>query len=243
MNKLKKKKIYNLLNYQHFLKNNSLNERKFKLKNILFENQILYKNQNSSIIEFNNYENIYIPSTVLDLKNIFTIKSVYNNKPLFNYNLDYNILYNYNKILFNYIIKKKKIIKGRVMTSNKNNKRVFIAILGMVFSMKSIHLNNLINNKNYIKNYNKQKFKHKNFFYNLKKKRIKQIIQSYKLRYLNFKIEKIKKKKMFSRISYIDEIIKYSKIKKFKKRMILEKKNKIKAIFREKNMKKNRKNR
>jgi len=34
MQKLKKQKINNLLNYQHFLKNNYLKKNKFKLKNI-----------------------------------------------------------------------------------------------------------------------------------------------------------------------------------------------------------------
>lgn len=224
MNKLKKEKFNSLLNYQHFLKNNSLKKNKFKLKNILFENQILYKNQDSNIIEFNNYENIHIPLTVLDLKNIHTIKTIYDDKVLFNYNLNYNILYNFNRILLNYIKKKRNTIKGRVLTSNKNNKKVFIAILGILFSMKSINLNNLINNKknNYIKKYNKQKFKYKKFFYNFKKIRTKQIIRTYKLRYLNFKIEKIKKKSIFSRTSYLEEIIKYSQIKNFKKQMILE---------------------
>jgi len=224
MNKLKKEKFNSLLNYQHFLKNNSLKKNKFKLKNILFENQILYKNQDSNIIEFNNYENIDIPLTVLDLKNIHTIKTTYDDKVLFNYNLNYNILYNFNRILLNYIKKKRNIIKGRVLTSNKNNKKVFIGILGILFSMKSINLNNLINNKknNYIKKYNKQKFKYKNFFYNFKKIRTKQIIRTYKLRYLNFKIEKVKKKTIFSRTSYLEEIIKYSQIKNFKKQMILE---------------------
>jgi len=206
MNKLKKEKFNSLLNYQHFLKNNSLKKNKFKLKNILFENQILYKNQDSNIIEFNNYENIHIPLTVLDLKNIHTIKTIYDDKVLFNYNLNYNILYNFNRILLNYIKNKRNTIKGRVLTSNKNNKKVFIAILGILFSMKSINLNNLINNKknNYIKKYNKQKFKYKKFFYNFKKIRTKQIIRTYKLRYLNFKIEKIKKKYIFSRTSYLE---------------------------------------
>lgn len=110
MNKLKTQNFNNLLNYQHFLKNNSLKKKRYKLKNIIFENQVLYKNQdlNLNIIELKNSENIQIPLTVLDFKNTYTIKSSHENQLLFNYNLNYNILYNFNKIMFNYI--KKKLI-------------------------------------------------------------------------------------------------------------------------------------
>ena len=108
MNKLKIQKFNNLLNYQHFLKNNSLKKKRFKLKNILFENQVLYKNKDLKIIELENSENIEIPITVLDFNNINTIQASYKNQLLFNYNLNYHILYNFNKIIFNYILKKKK---------------------------------------------------------------------------------------------------------------------------------------
>jgi hypothetical protein len=211
------------------LKNNSLKKKRFKLKNILFENQILYKNQDLNIIELKNSENIQIPLTVLDFKNTYTIQTLYENQLLFNYNLNFNILYNFNKIMFNYIKKKKNIIKGRVMKGN--NKKVLIAILGIVFSMKSINLNNLINNKKkfYTRKYKKNNFKHKNFFNNYKKIKVNQIIKSYKLRYLNFKIEKNKEKNVFSRISYLEDIIKYLRIKNLKKRMILERNKKKKS--------------
>lgn len=230
MNKLKTQNFNNLLNYQHFLKNNSFKKKKFKLKNILFENQILYKNHDLNIIELKNSKNIQIPSTVLDFKKTYTIQNSYESQLLFNYNLNYNILYNFNKIMFNYK-KKNNIIKGRVITGN--NKKTLIIILGIIFSMKSINLNNLINNKKnfYIRKYKKKNFKYKNFFSKFKKTKINQIIKSYKLRYLNFKIEKNKNNTLFSRISYLEDIIKYLRIKKLKKRMLLErnKKNKIKS--------------
>ncbi len=101
MNKLKTQNFNNLLNYQHFLKNNSLKKKRFKLKNILFENQILYKNQDLNIIELKSSENIQIPSTVLDFKKTYTIQTLYENQLLFNYNLNYNILYNFKKKIFN----------------------------------------------------------------------------------------------------------------------------------------------
>ncbi len=215
MNKLKKQKINNLLDYQHFLKKNSLKKKKLKLKNILFENQILYKNRDLNIIELNNFENIYIPSTVFDLNKIYTIDILYENHFLFNYKLNYNILYNFNKILFNYKKKNNNIVKSKVV--NGNYKKTLIILLGIVFSMKSINLNNLINNKKkfHINKFNKQKFKYKNFFHTLKKIRIKQIIKTYKLRYLNFKIEKNKTKDIFSRVSYLEEITKYLRVKYF----------------------------
>jgi hypothetical protein len=228
MNKLKTQNFNNLLNYQHFLKNNSLKKKRFKLKNIIFENQLLYKNQDLNIIEFKNSENMQIPITVVDFNKISTIETSHENQLLFNYNLNYNILYNFNKIMFNYI-KNKNIIKGRVIRGNKHI--VLIAILGIVFSMKSINLNNLINNKKkfYEKKNKNKNFKH-GFFSKFKKVKIKRIINSYKLRYLNFKIEKIRNKNVFSRISYLEDITEYLRIKNLKKRMILErnKKKKIK---------------
>jgi hypothetical protein len=259
MNKLKTQKFNNLLNYQHFLKNNSLKKKRFKLKNILFENQVLYKNKDLKIIELENSENIEIPITVLDFNNINTIQASYKNQLLFNYNLNYHILYNFNKIIFNYILKQKKnTIKGRVMTGNY--KKIIIAFLGATFSMKPINLNNSISNKNnfygryynkkknFIKNnykkkihskyYNKKKkifknnykkkIKHKNFFFYHRNKRINRIILSYKLRYLNFKMEKNKKKIFFSRIAYLEDIIKYLRIKNQKKRMLQERKKQLK---------------
>jgi len=54
MQKLKKQKINKLLNYQQFLKNNYLKTNKLNLKKILFENQILFKNLDSNVLELNN---------------------------------------------------------------------------------------------------------------------------------------------------------------------------------------------
>jgi hypothetical protein len=230
MNKLKTQNFNNLLNYQHFLKNNSLKKKRFKLKNILFENQILYKNQDLNIIELKNSENIEIPTTVLDFKTTSTIQTLYENKILFNYNLNYNILYNFNKIMFNY--KKKNNnnkIKGRVMKGN--TRKIIMAVLGFTFSMKPFNLNNLIRNKKKFYARKNKNYKYKNFFYNFKKVKINQTIRSYKLRYLNFKIEKNKNKSLFSRISYVEDIIKYLRIKKLKKRMLLERKKKIKSYL------------
>ena len=235
MNKLKKQKLNHVLNYKHFLKNNSLKKQKLKLKNILFENPILYKNKDLNIIELNNYQNIEIPLTVLNLKNINTIEKIYNDQLLFNYNLNYNILYNFNKIIFNFIKQKNdNKIKGKVIGGNK--KKTLISILGFVFGMRSVNLNYSINNiiynngkKNGFYKFNKLKlFKQKKISNRLKNIKIKKIIKTYTLRFLNFKIIKIRKKNRLSRIAYLKEIIKYKKEKKFKKMMFLERKNKIK---------------
>lgn len=227
MQKLKKQKFNNLLNYQHFLKNNDLKKNKFKLKKNLFENQILYKNIDSNIIELNNYENIYLPSTVLNLNNIYTIQTQYENQLLFNYNLNYDILYHFNSIIFQNILQKgNDIIKGRVIGGT--NKTVLISILGVVFSMKPINLNNLINNKKTFYINKKNKFKKKKFFYIPKKIQPKQLINSYKLRYLNFKIDiikdiNLKTKNVLSRVSYLHELIKNHKVNKKKKKIIFKK--------------------
>jgi hypothetical protein len=226
MNKLKKQKINHVLNYEHFLKDNSLKRKKLKLKKILFENPILYKNQDLNIIELNNYENIEIPLTVLELKEINTIEKTYNNQLLFNYNLNYNILYNFNKIIFNYIKEKRNNkIKGKVITGYI--KRTLISILGFIFATKSVNLNHLIRNIIYNKKkiFNFKKFKmikNKKNSNKLKNRQIKKIIRPYTLRYLNFKIIKTVKKYKISRVAYLTEIFKYKKEKKFKNKMLLE---------------------
>ena len=164
MKKLKKQKITNLVNYQQFLKNNSLKKNQFKLKNILFENKILYNNINleSAVIEFNNYKNIYLPFTLIKIAEISTISLKYENVLLFNYDLTYNILFQFNKIMFKNIFKKKNnIIKGRLLGGNWNNKKIFISILGFVFFMKPVNLNNSLKYKKkvYLKKQNKKVFK------------------------------------------------------------------------------------
>jgi hypothetical protein len=212
MQKLKKIKINNLLNYQQFLKNNSLKKKKFKLKNILFENQILYKNLNleSYVIEFNNYENIYLPFTLIKIDKISTIKMKYENVFLFNYDLTYNILYQFNKIIFQNILKKRdNSIKGRLLGGNWNNKKIFISILGFIFSMKPINLNNALKYKKkfYFNKNNKKDF------YKKKKFNATRLINCYKLKYLNFQINNLKNvKKEFSRLLYIQTIIQKQKI-------------------------------
>ena len=212
MKKLKNKQIVNLLNYQQLLKNNYLKKNQFKLKNILFENKILYNNLNleSYVIEFNNYENIYLPFTLIKIAEISTISLKYKNVLLFNYDLTYNILYQFNKIMFKNIINQKNNkIKGRLLGGNWNNKKIFISILGFIFFMKPINLNNSLNykKKNYFNKYNKKKFY---------KKKINstRLINCYKLKYLNFLIinnQNILKKKELSRIAYIQIILKNHK--------------------------------
>jgi len=217
MQKLKKKKINNLVNYQQFLKNNSLKKKKFKLKNILFENQILYNNLNleSYVIEFNHYENIYLPFTLIKIDEISTIKMKYENVFLFNYDLTYNILYQFNKIMFQNIFKKKKnSIQGRILGGNWNNKKIFISILGFIFDMKSFNLNNALK---YKKNFFFNKNNKKGFYKKKKNINMIKLINCYKLKYLNLQINDLntlkKKKKEFSRISYIQTTIQKQKIK------------------------------
>ena len=209
MIKLKKKKITNLLNYQQFLKNN-----KFEFKKILYENPILYNNINleSHVIEFNNYSNIYLPFTLIKIHEISTIKQKYENTILFDYDLNYNILNQFNQVMFQYISKHNNnnnfnLIKGRILGGNWNNKKIFISILGIIFFMKPINLNNALNfkKKNYFKKFNK-----KGFYW--KKINSTRLVNCYKLKYLNFKINYLniskKNKKELSRLDYIQNILK-----------------------------------
>nr|YP_001165370.1 orf217 [Phytophthora ramorum]ABG54121.1 orf217 [Phytophthora ramorum]ACD46637.1 Ymf99 [Phytophthora ramorum] len=214
MQKIKKQKIKKLLNYQQFLKNNYLKKKKFKLKNILFENHILYNNLNleSYVIEFNNYENIYLPFTLIKIDKISTIDIKYEDVILFNYDLTYNILYQFNKIMFQNILKKQNnSIKGRLLGGNWNNKKIFISILGFIFSMKPLNLNNALK-------YKKKFYFNKQIKKGFYKKKINstRLINCYKLKYLNFKINNLntlkKSKKELSRLLYLQEIIQNQKI-------------------------------
>ena len=170
MKKLKQQKTNNLVNYQQFLKNTYLKKKTNKLKNILFENPILYTNLNleAYIIEFNTYENISLPFTLIKIDKISTIDLQYENIILFNYNFNYNILYQFNKIMFKVSFKRStNSIKGRLLGGNWNNKKILISILGLIFPMKPSNLSNVLNykKKNYFNKYNKKGFyKKKNKF-------------------------------------------------------------------------------
>ena len=192
INILKKNNIKNniLLSYQDFLKNNYLKKNKYKLKNNLFENNILLKKNGLNLIELNQNENIFIPH--LNQKNnssiIYTIQTQYESHLLFDYKLNYNLLYNYNKILLKKNLKENKNqIKVRIIGGNK--KGILIAIFGLIFIIKP-----------------KQLHKNKRIFYGSKLKSTK-IILFYKLKYLNFKIDtNFNKKSILSRKLYVKEI-------------------------------------
>jgi hypothetical protein len=97
MNKIKKKKIYNLIN-NYLIKIN-------KRKKILIPTEYFntYENNNIFLINFN--ENIKIPK-IIKINKYIIIKKVFNNFFLINSEINYNIIYNFNKIMF--IEKKKK---------------------------------------------------------------------------------------------------------------------------------------
>jgi hypothetical protein len=219
MKKLIEKKNNNLLYYNYFLKNNNLNEDKKKMKgNPFSESILLYENPDFRIIELDSFKIFNIPVLVEDFKDIYSIKSTYKDQKLFNYDLNYNFLYNFNRTLLNTKKRKRKgNIKGRLIHAINYNKEVVIASLGFSLLMKSIDLNDLIekiNNKKTIKKKGPNKNKFGKFFYKQKRKKIKQIIRTYKLRKLNFSIEE---KKGLSRITYIEKIIEGRRTKKIKK--------------------------
>lgn len=206
MNKLKTKQTKKLINYQQFLKNNYLKTNRPKFKNLVFENQILYTNLNleAQVIELNLYENIYLPLTLTKVDDISTIALKYENILLFNYDLTYDILYQFNKIMFQNLCKKNKtIIQGRLLGGNWNNKKIFISIFGFVFGMKPINLTNSLNFKNKFK-FNQST--NKGFY--KKKFNPTRLINCYKLKYLNFQINNLPnlKKKELSRLSYLQTL-------------------------------------
>ena len=189
MQKLKQKTSnnLNLVNYQYFLKNNSLKKNKIKLKQNLFQNDVFFKNKDLINVEFNKFKNYFLPLSK-GKKITYTIQTQYENNSLLNYNFNYNILYYFTKLFF---LKKKNKIKGKIINYKKKN--IIISIFGLIFVMKQKNL-----------------FKNKRIFYSKKKNinKKKHIISLYKLRYLNFKIEK----NFLSRRAYVQEIIDKKKI-------------------------------
>lgn len=206
MKKLKEKNnnLNNLLDYKHFLKNNNLKNNKFQKK--LFTNSIFLESDESILIEFNKYKNLFLPiASLIDLntikeKIIYTIQNRYKDNFLFNYNFNYNTLLYFSKLIYSNL--KQNKIKGRIM--NKNRKKSFVSIFGYIFSIKLKNLH-----------------KNKRIFYGSKFKSIKRL-NSFKLRSINFNLEKNWKKKSFlSRKTYVQEIIE-------KKQTKFQEKNKIK---------------
>ena len=204
MQKLKQKKInhFNLLDYKPFLKNNNLKKNKFKLKKNLFENSIFLKDTDLIWIELNKSKSIFLPNFNLNLKQnsiLYTIQTQYENHFLFNYSLNYPILYYFTKLIFQNYLKKKRI-KGRMIKiSNYKKKEFFISFFGLILKMK---LKNAHKNKRFFKG---------------RKKKIQRNFSSYKLKYLNFNIDQnFFKKSILSRKTYVQEII--EKEKNFKKK-------------------------
>ena len=82
MQKLKTKNNSSLifLNYQYFLKNNNLKNNKFKLKQNLLQNNIFFKDQDTINVEFNNFQNSFLP--YFNKKKVMEIMTDYNPKDL-----------------------------------------------------------------------------------------------------------------------------------------------------------------
>jgi hypothetical protein len=225
MNKIIQQKNVKILKYEQILKNDNLKKKGNNIKKIIFDNKILYTNAYSGmhIIEINNYENLYIPITVLNIKDLYTIESKFKNSFLFNYNLNYNIIYNFNKIILKQsLLNNQNKIKGRIVGGT--NKKTLILILGIVFSMNPRNLSKLINNKKlYYKLKYKFEKKKKPGKFHFKQIQPKQLVNCYKLRYINFKIDRkmksdLKYKMYISRLLYITDIVNNQNKKKYVKK-------------------------
>jgi hypothetical protein len=191
---LKKNYKLNLLDYKHFLKNLNLQKKLYKKQELLFNNQILLNINNFNIIDLNyKQENLFYPNYNNNIKNfIYFIKKNYNNNLLIESN-NYN--YYLLKLYIYFLLKKSKfksnkIIKGRIIKIKKQ--KVFVLIFGLILSMKKKELHK---KKNFL--YSKFKYK-KLFFYYL--------LKSLNFKLLLFKINKKKKKIIFSRKIYVRDL-------------------------------------
>lgn len=207
MKKLKNQKILNVPEYKPFLKNNYLKKPKFQLKNSLFENPILYKNEKLELntVDFNNYKTVQIPCALKNLSEISTINLKYKNTLLLSYDLPYEILYQF----FNLIFQKRSskygdIIKGHVINGNWNNTKMYISILGFIFRIQPINLHNGFIRKNAktLKCFNKRT---KKVFY--KKINSPELFEYFIFQPLNFIIISNGIQKELSRIEYVKKSI------------------------------------
>lgn len=201
MIKIKNKqfKNNNSLNYYQFLNQYNF-EKTNKFKHILFENPILIQKKKNNILNLNEKETISVPNNSIQNLDtlLYSIESQYKNHLLFNYNFQYNLLYHFSKIFLKQKFKN-KIINGRILKNTKNKKNVLISIFGLIFYMK---LKQLHNNRKF---FWKQKLKFKYI----------RIVNSYKLRNLNFKINNNQyQKNNLSRKKYVQEIYLNKKKKK-----------------------------
>ena len=124
MNKLKKIKNNYLIDYPYFLQQTNFKNKHFKLKNILFENNILFSNNEFKLIELNSYQNIFVINLLNSKINqsIYTIQKKYESHLLLNYNLNYNLLNHFRFTLFHCkskSAKQKSKFKTRVLGNQK----------------------------------------------------------------------------------------------------------------------------
>lgn len=106
MKKIKEKKIEDISTYSQFLTNSDLKQQRTKFRNVLYENSLFYihPSYKSYLIEWNNY-NIYVPSIV---HGISTIASRYDHVMLLNYDLTFLLLKKYKKLMVYYNFKRYK---------------------------------------------------------------------------------------------------------------------------------------
>ena len=202
MNKLKKKKKNNIINYQSFLKINNLKKKKIKLKNILFENQILLKNNEFNLIEINNQKTNFLYNYNNYMNLIFTIKNKYKNHLLYNYNLNYNLLSYFNFLILSSYLKRKKKIKSRVLGHlGRRRKKTCLLNFGKIFCFKR---------KKFF--YKKLKKKNKKLYYRIKRKN-RDIVNIYKYKLIVFRIKNYK-----NSLKKINNIL-YKNKKSFKKKI------------------------
>jgi hypothetical protein len=219
MQKLKKQKINQLINYQTYFKKIKINPQK-----IIYENKFLLSFNDLNIVENNIDHNALIfNNSLINITNntISTIEQKYNDSFLFNYKLTFLILTKFHNNIIKKKVKKNIIFKGLVIiktkklfkkifilkqqiVSQKNNKnyihKCFYLLFGYLFKKKVLIKRNIITKTKRFKNsvFHQKKMKLKILFENQLKAK-KMIIQVkkniYNISRLNYLFYIIKKKR------------------------------------------------
>jgi hypothetical protein len=224
----------NRYSYKHFLKNNLLNQKQFKIPQ-LYENLFLYKNNKFNFFLFNKLES----KSHLEKSKISKLKKKMTNckhflifdRFFFNIRLNFFIIQNFNKIKLKQQLSQNNnfYTVGRILKQTRTYTNILLSVFGIIFIIKTRNLKRVIDKlmrNKYVffqirrkKNNKKKKKERKKLkidkYFKLEQGR--KLLFKYQYRLLRFKLLSFNNNSAkFSRRQYIRLMNKNNKIIKLK---------------------------